>query len=153
MNLLLTLEENEPHHQKHRQHKRQSEFEDITKKRRGVSLLLVGDSFHHEIRAVADVGIRAEKDRADADRLEAFHIEGSSQDDGHFDLFIRNTAIEQRFWFVRLQNGDDLANLVRIWSLGGAEVSPVRFDVCDHSRNSFRWNEGAISRAQEAQVG
>ena len=27
----------------------------------------LGDGFHHEIRAVADVGCRAEKHRADAD--------------------------------------------------------------------------------------
>ena len=59
-------EEQQPYHNEHRQHEGQRVFYDVAEKGGCVDFLVVGDGFDHEVRAVADVGVRPEKDRADA---------------------------------------------------------------------------------------
>src|SRR5438105_915601 len=79
-------EEGPPHDQEHGQHEGERIFPDVSNKTRGVDVLLIGDGFDHEVRSVADVGVRAEKDRTGADRQDEFAEGGVSEEKTNPDL-------------------------------------------------------------------
>jgi len=62
-----TPEKKQPDHGQHRQQTGQRKLPDELQKGRHEDFLPLGDGLDHEVRAVADVSRRAEKNRADAD--------------------------------------------------------------------------------------
>src|SRR3974390_516630 len=54
-------EEEYPHSNHHRYHERDGVFNDVVQEGRSVNLLMIGDGFHHEIGAVAHIGVSAEE--------------------------------------------------------------------------------------------
>src|SRR5678810_336752 len=61
--------EKQPDDEQHWQHVRQGVLEDVAEERWRMRFLLVGDSFDHEVRTIADVCVGSEEDRAHADGL------------------------------------------------------------------------------------
>src|SRR5882757_1071872 len=61
------MEKNQPNGNQHWQHERQGEFRNITNKGWGMDFLMIRDGFDHEVRPIADIGVRAEKNRAGTD--------------------------------------------------------------------------------------
>ena len=59
-----------------------------------MDLLLVGHGLDHEVRAVAEVSIRAEKDRADADRQNVFVESLVAQKEADFNLIFAHRFVE-----------------------------------------------------------
>ena len=74
----LSPKKQPPDEQQHRQHERQSVFEDVSQEGRCPDFLMIGDGFNHEVGAVADVRICAEKDRANAALAHPTMAEGLS---------------------------------------------------------------------------
>ena len=66
-------EKDEPHNENGRDHVGNGEFEYISQETRRMHFLLIRDGFDHEVGAVADVGVRSEKDRRHTDRHDVGH--------------------------------------------------------------------------------
>ena len=72
----LPSEEEEPDEEQHREHKGQGEAENVGHETGSMGFLMIGDGFDEEIWAVADVGVGAEEDGADADGFKALDLKG-----------------------------------------------------------------------------
>src|SRR2546425_11770638 len=64
----MTTEKEQPNQKQQRAHNWDRVFEDERKEARCVNLLTVRDRFDHKVRSIADVSIRSEKYRANANR-------------------------------------------------------------------------------------
>src|SRR5882762_9413308 len=76
----------QPDKGEHRDHEGHGVFQDETEEAGRVDLLLVGDGFDHEVGTVADVGIRAEKHRTDADRDDVVVQVRVAEEESHFNV-------------------------------------------------------------------
>ncbi len=71
-----TPEEQQPDHDQNGQQKRHGKLENKSEEGWRGDPLLLGDSFDHEVRTVADVGGRAEKHGGDADGQDVTGVSG-----------------------------------------------------------------------------
>jgi hypothetical protein len=84
------VEEKQPDQYQHRRHAGERVLENQAHKAGGVDFLVVGDGFNHEIGAIADVSIGAEKDRPDADGEDVMVESLIAEQEGNLD-FLRAT--------------------------------------------------------------
>src|SRR6266851_2098553 len=100
-----SAKENPPDNHQHRQHGKQGVFENKPQKGRCVDMLLIGDGLDHEVRTVADVGIGAKKNRANADRQDVFVVSQIAEQEADFNLVLSHSSIEQVRRVIALQHG------------------------------------------------
>src|SRR3954463_12224038 len=107
-------EEKKPNDQQHGKHEWQREFPDVADKGGRVDFLVVGDGFHHEIRAVANVSVCAKKHSADANGNEVFVECGVAEQKTDFDFLFGDTFGQDVVAVIFLQGLEGLADLISV---------------------------------------
>src|ERR1051325_5635156 len=151
-NRISASEKQQPNQQQHWQHNREREFENVAEERGRVSFLMISDSLDHEVWAVANVGIGAKENRANADSFQASDRERIAQQQRHLRLFPRYGAAQQISREMGLQGRDSLLDLFAVRTNACAQVAPVRIHVGDDFSRSFGGGERSDFGAQKTQI-
>src|SRR5438093_9458271 len=101
-----SAKENPPDDHQHRQHGKHGVFENKPQKGWCVDVLLIGDGLDHEIRAVADVGVGAKKNRAHTDRENVFVVGQIAEQETDFNFVLGHSFMEQVGPVIPLQRGE-----------------------------------------------
>ena len=114
-----------------------------------MDLGMIGDGLDHEIRSVADVGVRAEEDRANADGEDVLVEGGMAEQERDFDFFRPHRARGQMAGVVFLEGEERLLHGV---GLLGQVRSAILHEML-HGLDGVRLDERAEDGFEETQVG